>query len=321
MEARKIYLMSKVKEGRMPFITPKELIERKSERPGTKSITVVFGRFQPPTLGHKVLFDMAVKNSIENGGDVVIVATSSCPPPPKTVKPSKGVYEKAFEVCDRVKYPLTYAVKKDILERLYPGEFFPNHMFLDIADDKAMNSFIGLLTFLNKEVGYTELYIISGDDRVETFQKMAVEKNGPNKFYHFEKIHPVVDVGGGQDRATTEILGLNVKISGTMVRIASLLNQFNIFYPLINTGHLSEESARYIMEKLRSGMGMGAGVGVGRASGSVELVDKTEVEILSELMDFLLAQKKIIAMRESNKRKRGMGGGFYMDYMYDLFSY
>jgi len=297
----------------MPFITPKELIERK--KVGTKSISVVFGRFQPPTLGHKVLFDMAVKNSIENGGDVVIVATSSCPPAPKTVKPSKGIYEKAFEVCDRIKYPLTYAVKKDILERLYPGEFFPNHMFLDIADDKAMNSFIGLLTFLNKEVGYTELYIISGDDRVETFQNMAVEKNGPNKFYNFEKIHPVVDVGAGQDRATTEILGLNVKISGTMVRIASLLNQFNIFYPLINTGHLSEESARYIMEKLRSGMGAGAG------RGSIALVDKTEVQILSELMDFLLAQKKIIAERESNKRKRGMGGGFYMDYMYDLFSY
>lgn len=308
----------------MPFITPTELKARK--KPETKSISVVFGRFQPPTLGHKVLFDMAVKNSIENGGDVVIIATSSCPAPPKTVKPSKGVYEKAFEVCDRVKYPLTYAVKKDILERLYPGEFFPKHTFLDIEGEKSLNSFIGLLTFLNKEVGYTELYIISGDDRVESFQKMAADNNGSNKFYNFEKIHPVVDVGaasgpGGekQDRATTEILGLNVKISGTMVRIASLLNQFNIFYPLINTGHLSEESARYIMEKLRNGMGAGTGVSV-RASGASGSVDKTEEQILSELMDFLVEQKKGIAERETNKRKRGMAGGFYMAYLYNLLS-
>ena len=301
----------------MPFVTPDQLKHQKT----SDKITVVFGRFQPPTLGHKMLFDTAVQNAITNHTDVLLVATNTCPAMKKSNIGTKHSFSssESYELCSKVRYPLTYAQKKEWLQKLYPDALFPKHRFLDMTNSKIhfgetdynLNLYRQLLAFLNRGLGYTELYFVAGDDRVDSFQEDIQKSNG--KDYEYINIHDIIDVGKtltgeATKRLSVTLMSEEVEVSGTIVRMAATMGLVRTFHQAIQTypGFTMEDS-KELMRVLRTSMGIPSSL-------SLPTMDEAnEQTLLMELKAYLKSLKE---PAPSKKRKQG---GFYVKYLLDLF--
>lgn len=302
----------------MPFITPDELKNTKQY----DTITVVFGRFQPPTLGHKVLFDKAVEIGNLHKTDVIIVPTSTCEKKKvTTIHKSHTIVQpkEAKELCSKFKYPLTYGQKRDLIQELYPTNVFPNHRFLNIEKDRSLNNLYGLLDYLNEEIGYIELYFVSGDERVDEFGRKINEQNDNKKKdnkTHYTKIH-IIDVGktdtGRVSRVPIDVLSKSVEVSGTIVRIAAILGLKHVFYETIKTydGFTMEQSNHW-MSILRTAMGYTQII-------NGDMTKETETRFLIDLLTYLYPEKQKEQEQEEKPSKRSrMRGGFYMGYLFRL---
>jgi hypothetical protein len=126
------------------------------------SITIAFGRFNPPTLStEEFLNDLS---EIANDGEYRIYPSRS---------------------TDSKKDPLDPDTKIDIMVNL-----FPEHQEA-IVNDENMNTIFDVLQSLNEE-GYEEVIIVSSSDRQSEFENLATKYNG--QLYNFSNIE-VIGVG------------------------------------------------------------------------------------------------------------------------------
>ena len=296
----------------MPFITPLELKENKT----SDKITIVFGRFQPPTLGHKALFDAAIEKGIIENSDVILVPTRTCEK--RKIEETnigeniKTQLSKSKDLCSTIRYPLKYDEKKHFIKTLYPESIFPNYYFLEIPETRIeglnLNVYIDLLIFLNKYVGYKELYFIAGDDRVDSFQSDIEKRNNEGKLFKFDKFHGVTDIGKGR-RVTTNILETDVELSGTMVRFAAILGLSKMFYESIKTyNDLPIEITNQLMITLRNGLGIKAPL--------INISEESEKQMLEHILKYL--EPKTSPKFISNKRQKTTNGGFYFNYLWNV---
>ena len=112
------------------------------------TLTVAFGRFNPPTVGHEKLLKAAQKASL--GGDLKIY--------PSRTQDSK-------------KNPLDPDMKISYMRKMFP-EFDEN-----IINDSEMRSIFNVLTTAD-EVGYKNVNIVVGSDRQAEFENLAQKYNG-----------------------------------------------------------------------------------------------------------------------------------------------
>jgi hypothetical protein len=108
-----------------------------------KPVFVVYGRMNPPTIGHKALIDVMRGMASAAGGDAVVVVSHT---------------------QDLKKNPLTAEEKMGLLRQIYPDE-----RVRIMATSKAESSIGHVLTKL-KEEGYTDLTLVLGSDRIADFQ-------------------------------------------------------------------------------------------------------------------------------------------------------
>ena len=299
----------------MPFINPDDLIKNKK----SDKITVVFGRFQPPTLGHKALFDAAVKKGLEEHSDVILVPTRTCEKK-KTASVTLGqnIREQlkvSKDLCSTIRYPLKYHEKQLFIKTLYPESIFPNYNFLEIPETKFedlnLNVYLDLLTFLNKYAGYKELYFIAGDDRVDSFNNDIQKRNIEGKRFKFDIFHGVTDIGEGK-RVTTTVLETDIELSGTMVRFAAILGLSKMFYESIKTYEgLSIETTNNLMVILRNGLGIQKPL--------MDISEDNEKKMLEHILKYLhpVATKKTSGS-DTTKRQKVMQGGFYFNYLWNI---
>ena len=120
------------------------------------SISITFGRFNPPTTGHEALINK-VAESAKNGE--------------YRIYPSRTQDDK--------KNPLDPATKVKFMHKAYP-----NHTNAIIANDE-MKTIFDVLTSLDTE-GYSEVNLVVGGDRVSEFNSLAQKYNG--EAYTFENI-------------------------------------------------------------------------------------------------------------------------------------
>ena len=120
------------------------------------SISITFGRFNPPTTGHEALINK-VAESAKNGE--------------YRIYPSRTQDDK--------KNPLDPATKVKFMHKAYP-----NHTNAIIANDE-MKTIFDVLTSLDSE-GYSEVNLVVGGDRVSEFNSLAQKYNGDA--YTFENI-------------------------------------------------------------------------------------------------------------------------------------
>ena len=105
----------------------------------------IFGRFNPPTIGHKVLIDNLIKTSHEHHADAYVFATST---------------------QDEKKNPLRVEEKVEILKMMYPD---PDTVRIINTTEKGCKSIPVVLSALRR-VGYEDLTLVAGSDRVPDFQ-------------------------------------------------------------------------------------------------------------------------------------------------------
>ena len=124
-------------------------------------ITITFGRFNPPTVGHEKLLQAA--NKIAAGGDLKIY-------PSRTHEPKKN--------------PLSPGSKIEFMKKM-----FPDHEE-SIVDNPKMKSIFDVLKSVSN-AGYGSINIVVGADRQAEFENLAQKYNGEEGFYNFEQIRVV----------------------------------------------------------------------------------------------------------------------------------
>jgi hypothetical protein len=155
------------------------------------TLTVVFGRFNPPTVGHEKLLSSAKR--ISTGGDIKIY-------PSRTQDPKKN--------------PLDPDIKISYMKKMFP-EFKEN-----IINDLEMKSIFNVLVTAEED-GYSQVNIVVGSDRQAEFESLAQKYNG--ELYNFDQIRVVS--AGVRDADAEGVEGM----SASKMRKAVLDDDFDSF--------------------------------------------------------------------------------------------
>jgi len=133
--------------------------EQQPQEEPAPTVTVVFGRFNPPTVGHEKLLKSANRASL--GGDLKIY-------PSRSQDPKKN--------------PLDPDTKISYMRKMFPeyGE--------RIINDYKMKTIFDVLVAANEE-GYGNVNIIVGSDRQAEFENLAQKYNGD--LYTFDLIRVI----------------------------------------------------------------------------------------------------------------------------------
>jgi len=156
-----------------------------------KTVTVAFGRFNPPTVGHEKLLKAAEK--IAAGGDLKIY-------PSRTQDPKKN--------------PLDPDIKVSYMKKMFP-DFEEN-----IINDPDMVTIFDVLVAAEEE-GYANVNIVVGSDRQSEFENLAQKYNGD--LYTFDLIRVVS--AGVRDADADGVEGM----SASKMRKAVLDDDFKSF--------------------------------------------------------------------------------------------
>jgi nicotinamide mononucleotide adenylyltransferase len=138
-------------------------------------LTIVFGRFNPPTIGHKKLLDRA--KAISKGSDLLIFPSRS---------------------HDPKKNPLSPSVKIDFMRQMFP-KYVDN-----IVDDASAKTIFDVLVDA-QEQGYNEVTIVVGADRLKEFENLAIKYNG--ELYNFNDIKVIS--AGERDAESEGVEGMS----------------------------------------------------------------------------------------------------------------
>ena len=184
-------------------------------------ITIGFGRFNPPTVGHQKLIEQIAETAKNSGSDYNVFGSHS---------------------QDPKKNPLSSGAKAS-----YMKEMFPEHAG-NIVYDPKVRTLLDALEGAHKR-GYKEANIVVGSDRLEEFTKLANKYNGEGKKYNFGKINVISagnrdEDGGGDDVSS---------MSASKLRKAATDGDFDAFSKGIpNT--LSTERKKSLYDELRGQM-------------------------------------------------------------------
>lgn len=193
-------------------------IKQLFEDDNNKHVTFCFGRFNPPTLGHKQVFDTMK----EVGGDMQIFTTLS---------------------HDRKKNPLEYNTKIDFLKKMFPrySEF--------VMNVPTLNTIMKIASYLYDQ-GYRHATFVSGSDRMEGFKDLLRTYNGvEGKSHGYYKFETLNFVSSGQREDGGEGLA---GISATAARSAAENNDLAAFAKATGAGENIED----LFHAVRKGMGI-----------------------------------------------------------------
>lgn len=203
----------------------RELFEAPSSE---KHVTFVFGRLNPPTIGHEQLLDTA--KSV--GGDYKIFVSQS---------------------QDPKKNPLDYSTKIDFIRKM-----FPEHA-ANVVEDAGLNTVVKVASYLYEQ-GYNHATFVAGSDRIADMEKLLRQYNGvegkSHGFYKFDTLD--FKSSGEREDGAEGVAG----ISASGARAAAANNDFNAFAEATGAGKYAKE----LFDAVRKGMNIKEGVteGYGR---------------------------------------------------------
>ena len=187
--------------------------------PKTKgTLTMAFGRFNPPHAGHGQLMDIAAGSfrDSEEGSDYMIV-------------PSKSAGDE--------KNPLDFATKVEAMKGMFP------HHSTHISEDENFRTIIDVLKHAHNE-GYANVRIIAGGKRVKQFEKLSQDYNGA--LYDFGNLETISS--GDRDEDGDGIEGM----SASRAREAAMNGDYDTF-----TSQLPDEyDGTELFNKVRKALGV-----------------------------------------------------------------
>lgn len=146
-----------------------------------KEATFVFGRFNPPTIGHEKLFDHLKK--VSRGGIYRIYASKS---------------------TDPKKNPLTFKDKIKFLRKM-----FPKHARNVMADSDVRNVLDIAVKLYDQ--GFTKISMVAGSDRIKEFDILLNKYNGVDARHGFYKFEGSINVisAGERDPDADDVSGMS----------------------------------------------------------------------------------------------------------------
>ena len=184
------------------------------------TLTIAFGRFNPPTTGHEKLLDTVASSSDDN--DYMII-------------PSR--------TQDKKKNPLDADTKVSVMQKM-----FPKHKD-KIVNDKANRTIFDVLKKAHTD-GYANVRILGGADRVKEFEKLTGNYNG--KLYQFDKLE--IKSAGDRDPDSDDITGM----SASKQRKAAAEGDIKTFMKGVPKS-LNQKDAEELFKKIRTAMNIKEG--------------------------------------------------------------
>ena len=179
------------------------------------TLTIAFGRFNPPTTGHEKLLDTVASSSDDN--DYMIV-------------PSR--------TQDKKKNPLDADTKVSVMQKM-----FPKHKD-KIVNDANNKTIFDVLKKAHTD-GYANVRILGGADRVKEFEKLTGDYNG--KLYNFDNVEVVS--AGARDPDSEDVTGM----SASKQRKAAAEGDIKAFMKGVPKS-LSQKDAEELFKKIRTAM-------------------------------------------------------------------
>ena len=184
------------------------------------TLTIAFGRFNPPTTGHEKLLDTVASSSDDN--DYMII-------------PSR--------TQDKKKNPLDADTKVSVMQKM-----FPKHKD-KIVNDKNNRTIFDVLKKAHTD-GYANVRILGGADRVKEFEKLTGDYNG--KLYNFDNVEVVS--AGARDPDSEDVTGM----SASKQRKAAAEGDIKAFMKGVPKS-LSQKDAEELFKKIRTAMNIKEG--------------------------------------------------------------
>ena len=157
------------------------------------TLTLAFGRFNPPHAGHQQLMDIAAQSAEHEDSDYIIVPSRS---------------------QDAKKNPLDADTKISMMRQM-----FPQHSER-IVNDGANRTIFDVLKKAHND-GYSNVRIVAGQDRVKEFDKLSQNYNG--QLYQFDNMEVISS--GDRDPDSDGVEGL----SSSRMRLAAAEGDFKTF--------------------------------------------------------------------------------------------
>ena len=184
------------------------------------TLTIAFGRFNPPTTGHEKLLDTVASSSDDN--DYMII-------------PSR--------TQDKKKNPLDADTKVSVMQKM-----FPKHKD-KIVNDANNKTIFDVLKKAHTD-GYANVRILGGADRVKEFEKLTSNYNG--KLYNFDNVEVVS--AGARDPDSDDVTGM----SASKQRKAAAEGDIKTFMKGVPKS-LSQKDAEELFKKIRIAMNIKEG--------------------------------------------------------------
>ncbi len=185
----------------------------------TKAIVVTFGRFQPPTIGHKKLIDAVVGVARKERAE-------------HRIYPSRS--------NDKKKNPLQPKDKVRFMKKMFKGA--------NIIDDDSIKNPFAMMKQLSDE-GYKKVILVVGGDRVSAFDKQIrpyIGHKDPKKRYDFDEFKVVS--AGERDPDAEGVEGM----SASKMRAAVEAGDFESF----QGGVGNKAVAKQLYNALKKAMGI-----------------------------------------------------------------
>ncbi len=183
------------------------------------TLTIAFGRFNPPHLGHLQLMDTAASSAEQEGSDYMIIPSRS---------------------QDKKKNPLDPDTKVSMMRQM-----FPQHSER-IMNDANTKTIFDVLKKAHND-GYANVRIVGGADRVKEFEKLSNNYNG--QLYAFDNIEVVS--AGDRDPDSEGVEGL----SASRMRLAAAENDFKTFRSGLPP-EMPRKSALELFTRVQQSMGI-----------------------------------------------------------------
>lgn len=223
---------------------------------GKTKVVFSFGRFQPPTIGHRELIQGLEKLATDSDADGIVFVSMKQNDKAKYIASKKGkeIIAGAFETTDANENPLNVAVKLEVLRKQYPEtalKFHAGHTIFSIVDRL-------------RSAGYTDLKMAVGSDRVETFKKLLGSGSRKANARNKTPFSPIEVVPLGAPRNAAKLKGCTpgirepFQMSGSQMRCAAVEGRLDDFSVGVKIGGMTDTDVKILMNTIRTELGYAA---------------------------------------------------------------
>jgi hypothetical protein len=207
-EAARTKVAQTFSEGRSRLLN--ELV-----KPKDRTVVFAFGRFQPPTIGHKLLVAAVQHAAQASNADAVIYVSRT---------------------QDHKTNPLSVDQKIHYLKKMFPTVNF-------VAANDHVRTPIEAVKHLNSK--YNNIIMVAGSDRATPFQELLNKYNGIEFNYHTAKVIS----SGDRDPDSDSAEGM----SGSKMREAAVAGNFEAFRQGI-PATLNDKDTQDLMQAVQAGL-------------------------------------------------------------------